>query len=119
MKKADILLLCSIFALALLALIPAWNASTSGKTAIVTVKGEEAARLDLSKDQTISVEGSLGPVVIEVKEGKVAVIEENSPHHYCSFQGYTDNPSTPIICLPNETMVEIEGDKGAEDVLIQ
>nr|WP_242745716.1 NusG domain II-containing protein [Allobaculum sp. Allo2] len=53
------------------------------------------------------------------KNGKAAVTQENSPHHYCSRQGYVDSPAVPIVCLPNETIVTIEGSEAQEDTVIQ
>ena len=55
-----------------------------------------------------------------MKDGKVRVEKENSPYHYCSIQGYVSDPATPIICLPNEVVVQIEGGgEGAVDTQIQ
>ena len=53
-------------------------------------------------------------------DGRVRVEKENSPHHYCSIQGYVSDPSTPIICLPNEVVVTIEGsEESTVDTAIQ
>ena len=120
MKKADIVLILLMMAVSLVLLIPAFSASAEGSVAVVQVKGDEVYRLSLLEDQVVEVEGTLGAVRIEVKDGKVAVVEENSPHHYCSIQGFTNNPATPIICLPNETMVTIISDENSqEDLIIQ
>ena len=59
-------------------------------------------------------------MLVEVNEGRVRVEKETSPYHYCSIQGYVSDPSTPIICLPNEVVVTIEGsEEGAVDTQIQ
>ncbi|MGI6713467.1 MAG: NusG domain II-containing protein [Bacilli bacterium] len=50
----------------------------------------------------------LGPITVEVKEGKVAVIEETSKHHYCRIQGATNTPNWPITCAPNYFVIIVE-----------
>lgn len=50
----------------------------------------------------------LGPITVEVKDGKVAVIDETSDHHYCRIQGWTDTANWPITCAPNYFVIIIE-----------
>lgn len=77
--------------------------------AIVYLNGEKIDVLDLSVDQHVTYNGKLGPVVVEVKDHRVAVIKETSPQNLCSLQGFVDSVLTPIICLPNELIIEIHG----------
>ena len=51
----------------------------------------------------------LDKMVIEVKDGRVRIKEEESPKHYCSIMGYQSQKGTSIICAPNSVMVVIEG----------
>ena len=45
---------------------------------------------------------------------------DNSPYLYFSIHVYVSDPATPIICLPNEVVVQIEGGgEGAVDTQIQ
>lgn len=118
MKKADVVLILSIMAACLLLMIPMLFSHHTASVAVVRVRNEEKMRIDLSRDGSYEVEGTNGPVHIEVKNGKVAVSQENSPHHYCSLQGYVDSVNTPIVCLPNETIVTIEGSDSDEDTVI-
>lgn len=108
-----VLMLVSIFLI-----VPLFNNAPQTKVAKVYVKDEEVLSIDLSQDATYEVQGTNGEVIIEVKEGAVAVTQENSPHHLCSKQGYVDQTNVPIVCLPNETVVQIEGE-AQEDTVIQ
>lgn len=81
-------------------------------------RNEEIMRIDLSQDGDYDVDGTLGNVHISVKDGSVAVTQENSPNHYCSMQGYVDSVNTPIVCLPNDTVITIEGADEEEDTVI-
>lgn len=85
------------------------NVSSDSKQANVYYRGDMIATLDLNQDQIVVYEGKLGPVTVEVKNQKVAVIEETSPQHLCSLQGFVNSVLTPIICLPNEMIIEITG----------
>ena len=90
--------------------------SLSGYTQISVDR--DSLVIDLSKDKTYVVNGKLGKVHIEVKQKKVRVTQEKSPHHYCSKQGYVSDANVPIVCLPNETVVKIEKE-ASQDTVIQ
>lgn len=60
----------------------------AGDIAVVRYRNEEVLRLDLHQNGIYHVKGTNGTVAIEVKDGAVAVIEENSPYHLCSLQGF-------------------------------
>lgn len=119
LRKADKILIVLLLACAVLLLFSLLNYKEGGSYAVVKVRSEEKLRLPLSEDGEYSVEGTLGTVHISIKNGKAAVTQENSPHHYCSRQGYVDSPAVPIVCLPNETIVTIEGSEAQEDTVIQ
>lgn len=119
MTKADRILIVFLLVVSVALILPLFSQQESGQDAIVKVRNEEKMRLPLSQDGEYTVEGTLGDVHISVKDGKAAVTQENSPHHYCSKQGYVNSPNVPIVCLPNETVVTIEGGSGVEDTVIQ
>lgn len=119
MTRADKILIVVIMVIAAAMILPLLGYSPQPSTASVKVKNEEVLNIDLAKDGEYSVEGTLGSVNIEVKDGAVRVSQENSPHHYCSLQGYVSDPNVPIVCLPNETVITISGKNDEEDVLIQ
>lgn len=118
MTRADKILIACIMALSLLLMVPLFFSDTEPSVAVVSVRGKEVMRLDLSRDGEYTVQGSNGAVHIRVENGAVAVSQENSLHHYCSLQGYVNSPNTPIVCLPNETVITIEGEKEGEDTVI-
>lgn len=120
MKKADKILIVCLLVLSLVLLVPLFFSHDTGSYAVVKVRDQEKMRIDLRQDGEYDVEGSLGPVHIVVKDQAIAVTQENSPHHYCSKQGYVQNSAVPIVCLPNETVITIEKEDGpSEDTVIQ
>lgn len=119
MTKADKILIVCIMVLSIGLIYPILKNVPTSSQAIVTVSNKEVLRINLTEDDEYSVDGKLGKVYIKVKDGKIRVTQENSPHHYCSKQGYVSNPNTPIVCLPNETVITIEGQETEEDTVIQ
>lgn len=97
------------------------SASTASSVAVVSYKSEEIMRIDLSKNANYTVQGTLGDVVIEVKDQKIRVEKETSPYHLCSIQGWVQYTAVPIVCLPNDIVILIENAerRNNEDTVIQ
>jgi|SRR5690554_3868321 len=92
------------------------SASTSDqKVAIVTYKEKEVLRIDMANDGTYTVDGTLGDVIIEVKDNKIRVAEETSPYNICSIQGWVEYARVPIVCLPNHVMILIQSTTNNDD----
>ena len=119
MTKADKLLIILIMICSIGSWIPLLRHNPLPSQVVVYVKNQEVLRQDLSQNGTYHVEGTLGTVTVEIKDRKVQVTQENSPYHICSKQGAISDASTPIVCLPNETIVKIESDDAGEDTVIQ
>lgn len=61
--------------------------------------------LDLSKNQTMTLEAANGGKnVIDIRDGKIAVIQATCPDHVCMAMGYCSS-GAPIACLPNEMIL--------------
>ena len=106
MKRADKICILVIMISCVLFYVPLWFAydAQGNSDVVVSVREEEVLRVPLQEDGVYAVDGKLGEVEIEVKDGKV----------------YVSDPATPIICLPNEVVVQIEGGgEGAVDTQIQ
>lgn len=119
MNKADKIFILLVFLSALLMYIPLFVQDQQNKhkqkEVIVQYQNEEVLRIDLAKNQTYQVQATLGEVQIEVKDGAVRVEKETSPYHLCSIQGWVKDTGRPIICLPNELVVQIEAQEPSDD----
>ena len=64
--------------------------------------------IDLSKvkDQKIEVEYKGRKNVIEIKDGRIHMLEADCPDHICVDTGWLEN--VPIVCLPNRLVIEFE-----------
>ena len=116
MNKADkIFILLVVFIAFGLYLPSLWKqmlTQNSEKEVVVNYKDKEVLRKPLNEDATYEVEGTLGVVV--------RVEKETSPNHLCSIQGWVDDVNRPIVCLPNDIVVQIfSSEEGDVDVVIQ
>lgn len=48
--------------------------------------------------------------VIEVRPGEIGVIEASCPDHICIDTGFIHSSGIPIVCLPNQLIIEIKAD---------
>lgn len=93
---------------------------TPGKAAEaveIRSEGKLLYTLDLSVDQTLTVQSAGGFNEIAVKDGKVAVTHADCPDGYCMERGWCSS-GAQIICLPNRLVIsfvnrqEIDGVSG-------
>jgi hypothetical protein len=81
----------------------------TGRTVVVrSLKGESLV-LDLSRRQTVEVEGLLGTTTISIDEGTVRFIESPCPHRLCIKKGPVSRVGDLIACLPNGVVARIAG----------
>ena len=107
MNKKDIILIIIILIFSTLIFIYYKLNNNEVENAIVYHKKDIILNIDLNINNTYQVEGDNGIVKIEVNNKRIKVIEENSPYHLCSKQGYISRPNESIICLPNRIIIEI------------
>lgn len=86
-----------------------------GAFAVVTVNGTESARYPLDTDAEIRLESENGGYnILVIKDGKADVTEASCPDHVCVDQRPIGRTGEAITCLPNKTVVTIEGPSEAE-----
>jgi len=118
-KKKDILLICGVLLLALVAffasrlLLP----NSSGAEVTVYVGGEVYAKVSASDYQTITVDQGDGKVnVIVIDENGVRMDSSTCKNQICVRHGTIDPAQADellldhwIVCLPNGVSVEVTG----------
>ncbi len=89
------------------------------KKAIVYYENKEILSIDLNdkQEKTYEVEGYNGKVKIVSKNGKVKVLEEKSPLHLCSKQGYISASYETIVCLPNKIVIKIKTSNNLDTIV--
>ncbi len=121
MNKWDVLLCVLLLAASFLIYFAGGMNQRDGQIANVYYDSRLVASLPLNVDDQLVLKKSryqklLADMEIEVKDGKVRIAKETSPHHVCSRQGWTDSPSYPLVCLPNDVYIEItsSNDSGSD-----
>lgn len=107
MNKSDVKLILIILVFSFLLLI--FTNNNKNNYAFVYYDNKEVLKIDLNINESYSVEGFNGEVIIEVKNNKLRVKKEDSPLHICSKQGFVDNGS--IVCLPNKIVITFSNDE--------
>ena len=106
MNKNDLILCVIIFLVAGIFFFLVKN--DKGNMATVYYDNKEVLKIDLSINNTYTVKGYNGDVVIEVSDNRIRVMDEVSPKHLCSKQGYISKNHESIICLPNKIVIKID-----------
>lgn len=87
--------------------------------AIITLNGEVIDEINLaevSQPYTFTVEGANGLTnTILVEPGRIRVEEADCPDQICVHQGFISDGTVPIVCLPNQLIIEISGGGEALD----
>lgn len=108
MKKTDVILLfCALALAAILFAVCFAILGGKGEVAVVTVDGEEYARLPLDTDTELLITTDGGENLLVVENGKVYMREADCPDRTCVKTGYADEMKS-IVCLPHRVTVTVE-----------
>lgn len=110
--RNDLILIGSLLVLAVISLVLVLTLKTKKNLqAKVYVQNEVVEVIDLSKkeEKDYYVQGLKGQVHIHTKNGGIAIVESNCPHHDCVNMGYVYETNRPIICAYNAVYIVIEG----------
>jgi hypothetical protein len=83
------------------------------QTVLIDVDGRPAYILPLGDDKTLSVKGSEGTTVIEIKGKKVRILDSPCRNKLCIRQGWVG--AGGVVCLPNKVVVTIRGHEDNEN----
>ena len=81
-----------------------------GDSVRISQDGRVLYTLDLSKekDRRIEVEYQGRKNIIEIKDGRIRMLEADCPDHVCIHTGWLSS-DIPIVCLPNRLVIEFAG----------
>lgn len=65
--------------------------------------------LEDSKDFEFTVGDENEYNVIQVKDGSIGVVSASCPDKICISRGFVSGGVMPIVCLPNDLVIEIKG----------
>ncbi len=85
-----------------------------GEIVTVTQDGKTLYTFDLSKEKdcmiTVEYEGRKN--IIEIKNGRIHMLEADCPDHVCMDTGWLED--VPIVCLPNKLVIEFADNSGTD-----
>lgn len=114
-NKYDIFVIAFTVCLIIISIILSFvNSKSDANIVVIRYDNEIVHKMNLEVDETFTMKKEdyellLGDLTIQVKNGKVAVVEQTSNHNYCEIMGEVNKPGTAIICAPNGVVVTIKG----------
>lgn len=114
-KKADIILIAVLLALALVSYLVYVIPTSSADKVVVRVDGNITNTYSLDQDGTYSLNNGSNILVIE--DGKAYLKQANCPDKLCVKQGKISKVNQCITCLPNKLTVTIEGKNSEVDFI--
>ena len=123
LKKGDIILLGIIAAAIVISFAAVSTYKRSGKdtrkVAVIKMKDEIIKSIDLStvnEPQKIEVSGKHIQVIL-VERGRIRFFEADCPDKICVSTGWLYEKGDMAVCIPNSTMIKIEGQSDKVDVV--
>ena len=108
MKKGDMILIGIVLCLAILGFgVMMIGNRSEGAMVTVTVDGAVYGTYDMTKNQEIIMDESMGYNRFEIKDGVVSMIEADCPDQYCVDHAPIHREGETIVCLPHKVVLEI------------
>ncbi len=107
-KKADIILSCTVVAVSLGMIFSFFFFQKSGNQVLITVDGEVYGEYSLEVDRVIEVKTDLGINVVKIDGGMASVKDADCPDKYCVSHIAVKNSGETVVCLPHRLIVEIK-----------
>ncbi|MCL2343093.1 MAG: NusG domain II-containing protein [Firmicutes bacterium] len=85
----------------------------TGMVADIYVKNELYEKIDLNTvviPREFDIKTDLGTDTVRVEHGRIAVVAADCRDQICVHQGFIVGPGVPIVCLPHQVVIQIEGD---------
>lgn len=83
--------------------------STENAVVVISVDKEVYGEYPLNEDKGIQVRNGAETNYVEIKDGKVRVIQASCHNQDCVHQRAISKENESIICLPNKVIVTIRG----------
>lgn len=108
---SDRLLLLFLIAASLSGICLARAAMPASGEVVIEIDGQPAFTATLREDRVIRLQSSIGPVEVEISNGKARIREAHCPNQLCMKQGWVSRGV--IVCLPGRIVVYV-GTRGPD-----
>lgn len=108
MTRADLLVVIAAIAMLPFLYLKFWSTAPADQ-AQVLVGAKTALTIPLSEDRSYTVQGSMGPSVITVENGRIRFSDSPCQGKQCIHSGWLRHGGEFAACLPNRVSVLIAG----------
>ena len=109
--KTWIIIIATIFLVCIAIYAIQQTAVSTGTTAYIYVDGEVVREIDLSlvtESFEFTISDALGENTIRVENGRISVTSADCPDQVCVNQGWLNDSSSFIACLPHHLYIKID-----------
>lgn len=118
MKKRDFISISVISIILIISLIIYFATNKKSNIAHVYLENEQILEISLDKNGIYEVEGKISKLQIEVKDGKIGIIENECYDKTCIKMGFINDSSRTIICVPNGIIIKVDNNSNGVDISI-
>ncbi len=110
LTPADIILIVVLFIATGFSYSLVKGVQTEGNYVIISVGNLDVAQYPLSQErESIVLSGVKGEAKLQIKEGRVRMVEAPCPNKICVGQGWKSKSGELIACVPNRVVIRIAG----------
>lgn len=102
--------------IAALVLVAAGTTGGGAETLVLHTPGGGMS-LDLSRDTLVAVEGRLGLVTVEIREGRARISASPCTGQHCVRTGWISEGAEVSVCLPSGVWMECVDSGGSPDAV--
>ena len=117
LNKIDKLVFLFCFLLVVTLYWVLWKADEGAREVEVLVDGEKTHILDLFESKRLSIKGSRGESVIEIKDGQARFLSSPCNTSFCVRSGWQSHSGDFVACLPNSVSLHLVGGKKIYDAI--
>ena len=116
LRPGDFILAALLLTSAIVWIVIGVGPISAGSTALVQVGGNQVAQIVLGRENYITVQGALGPVLIGVDASGIRILNSRCPNKLCMRMDAINHAGDWIACVPNKLVIRIEGESGVDAI---
>ncbi|MFC2061515.1 NusG domain II-containing protein [Elusimicrobiota bacterium] len=109
LNRLDILMIVAVGLFCLVFPAVIYYMSHPGNSAVIIENNRQIKEIDLNTEDVINIQLNEENMKIEVKNGRIRVIESSCHQGICVRTGWISKTGQSIICAPNKAYIKIKG----------
>ncbi len=113
MKQGDRIIFLILLVALVIASMQFFIPNTQSKSIVIRSDGIVVKKISLTRNKTeeFNIRSKEGNLIVEIKAGRVRVIESTCKDKLCVKEGWIEKVGESIVCLPNRISISIVGEK--------